>query len=153
MSSEIIKKFVTGNHQNSNSDVIAEWNLMIKNGSMPSIDVQDWSHFGYAALHYHIKHDSDEAMEWLLSRRPQPNVNLTAFNNHTALYIAVMYNEPSKVRLLLDNGADRSISNGRGETPLDIARRSKYLDHKCIEDRSKIIRMLKSYYPDIAQTR
>eukprot|EP01064_Diplonema_japonicum_P003003 TRINITY_DN11974_c0_g4_i1.p1 TRINITY_DN11974_c0_g4~~TRINITY_DN11974_c0_g4_i1.p1 ORF type:complete len:222 (+),score=32.96 TRINITY_DN11974_c0_g4_i1:90-755(+) len=50
------------------------------------------------------------------------DVQPTGYNNHTALHHAAYFGQESVARLLLDFGADASIKNRFGETPLDHAR-------------------------------
>jgi ankyrin repeat protein len=54
------------------------------------------------------------------------NINATGANGETALHDAINGREGLEVvRYLLDHGADKSIKNARGQTPLDAAKASR----------------------------
>ena len=121
------------------------WEEMIRDGTMPAdINVRD-SLFSndYTALMFQAVDDdgTKEAMEWLLTRQPPADVNLRNKEGKTALMYAFDRDDPDKVRLLLEYGADRNIPNKEGITPLQEAKKSK---------RIEIIPVLESYFPDVS---
>ncbi|HYJ05472.1 MAG TPA: ankyrin repeat domain-containing protein [Chthoniobacterales bacterium] len=63
-----------------------------------------------------------QVCEELLKRGADPNIKARAlgFPGYTPLHMAAMNGYTEKVKLLLQSGADPSIRNDTGETPLDI---------------------------------
>jgi ankyrin repeat protein len=59
----------------------------------------------------------------LLGKTPQPNINAQDGNDNlnTALHLAIKRNELEMVNFLLSQGADITIENGDGKTPLKLA--------------------------------
>jgi hypothetical protein len=59
----------------------------------------------------------------LLGRKPQPDINAQDCNDNlnTALHLAIERNELEVVNFLLNEGADTTIANGNGKTPLELA--------------------------------
>ena len=59
----------------------------------------------------------------LLGKNPQPDINAQDGNDNcnTALHMAIKRNELELVNCLLSEGADTSITNGDGKTPLQLA--------------------------------
>jgi hypothetical protein len=76
-------------------------------------------------------------MKYLIDQGIDLNVRVENFSS--ALHYAVhQAGPPDRVRLLLDNGADRSLQNTFGQTPLEAARESRHQ----IEDAMKVYEML-----------
>ena len=119
---ENINKFVRAN--GTNTFVINLWTKMKTDGTMPDINARD-SLEGLTAIMFQTIHGTIETMKWLL-QQPGINVNLKSKNGNTALMMATKNNKPDKVKLLLENGADQSIANNAGETPLSFAQRVKF---------------------------
>lgn len=52
-----------------------------------------------------------------------PNLNaITRPDGNTALHYCVIYNRPECMKLLLRSGADYTLKNATGKTPLDLTR-------------------------------
>lgn len=49
-------------------------------------------------------------------------MNATNFNGATALIFAVTFNHPDIVKLLLNSGADKTITDDKGNSALDHAK-------------------------------
>ena len=66
--------------------------------------------------------DNIETLTFLLDHKADPN--LQALNNgNTALHFAIASGDnPQKVLLLLQRGANPTVTNGWGKTPLDLAK-------------------------------
>ena len=58
------------------------------------------------------------------------NVNADLYNGVTPIFIAVNANKPDMLKILIDNGADTTVSLN-GDTPLELAIDKKY--HECVE--------------------
>ena len=84
-----------------------------------------------------------QILELLLSHDANPNVKMAG--GKTPLFLATMrYNaDPDLVKLLLDSGADRSIPDNAGITPLEWIQKQPVN-----AERSKIIVLLKNYQPE-----
>ena len=133
---ENIKRFVV------NTGGIPLMAEMLEKSLVSSVNVRYRNWANGTALMYQAEWGTIEGMEFLMASKPPALVNLQNSWGNTALYWAVLSNDPAKLRFLLDNGADKNIrNNGRGgATALDIARRNKYTE--CIE-------VLKSYTPKL----
>ena len=60
---------------------------------------------------YQAEYGTVESMESLLAHKPPALVNLQDSNGRTALHLAVYSgDDPAKVRLLLDHGADKTTT-------------------------------------------
>jgi len=64
-----------------------------------------------------------EKIKTLLRKNPLPYINAQDGNDNwnTALYLAIKRIELEVVNFLLSQGADTTIENGDGKTPLDLA--------------------------------
>lgn len=133
MSEKDIGKFV-GEYTAS---TLADMQRMLSDGSIPNVNVMYSGRGGWTALMRQVNSGTKEAMEWLLGRNADPNIQNS--NGATALMFAVLINDPEKVRLLLENGADRNIANNKGDTPIQNARKNN--------TKPEIIAALDSYYP------
>ena len=65
---------------------------------------------------------------YLLDTCGAQSVNAQDINGDTALHRAAEAGHLEVVRVLLEFGADLSIKNNKGETPLDMARENKHSD-------------------------
>ena len=117
---------------------------MVKNGSIKNIDLVALIDFksnvarikGLTALLYNSRFGTYEAMDWLLSKNPLPNVNFKDDYGNTPLISVVKSGEPidikvKKINLLLRYGADKTLTNEDDDTPLSLA---KYRNQKEIID-------------------
>ena len=113
--------------------------MMLEEGIISNINIRDSSWGDGTALMYQAYHGTVESMESLLAHKPPARPNLQSRDGITALHRAVYSGDnPAKVRLLLDYGADKTIRNSWGQTALDCAR--EYNHTECIN-------VLKSYTP------
>jgi ankyrin repeat protein len=80
-------------------------------------DVNIVSSDGETALSCATAHD---VAEELLKRGANPNIQSTRFSGETPLHKAAFNGDEETVELLLRYGADPTIRNYNGETPLDI---------------------------------
>lgn len=95
--------------------------VLITNGA----DVNATNANGYTALHYAAAHNNVEAVRQLIAAHANLNGRAATFG-YTPLHIAVLYGpvvheDTTAIRLLLDAGADTTVKDDRGMTPLDIA--------------------------------
>ncbi len=111
---------------------------MLEEGTISDINIRDSSSSDCTALMYQAYYGTVESMESLLAHKPPALVNLKDRNGFTALYWAVYSEDPAKVRLLLDHGADKTIRNNAGDTALEYARTFIY---------TECIKVLESYTP------
>ena len=114
---------------------------MLEEGTISDINIRDSSYNDGTALMYQAYHGTVESMESLLAHKPPALPNLQDRRGWTALHYAVDSRyDPAKVRLLLDNGADKTIKTNAGNTALDMAR-----GRGCPE----CIKVLESYIPKL----
>ena len=111
---------------------------MLEEGIISNINIRCSSYYDCTALMYQAEHGTVESMESLLAHKPPALINLKDREGRTALYLAVKGDNPAKVRLLLDYGADKTIRNNAGLTALEYAR--TYNHTECIK-------VLESYTP------
>jgi ankyrin repeat protein len=66
----------------------------------------------------------------LLVEKPQPDINEQDGNDNwnTALHLAIERNELEVVNFLLSQGADITIENGDGKTPLQLAEECNHVE-------------------------
>lgn len=103
---------------------------------------------GNTPLHITIR-ESNSKLE-IMSKLLEYNTNLNIKNKRgsTPLHDAVIQNDETLVKFLLDNGADISITDNHNKTPLDLAERdlADGDDLFCDLDRvKKIIELLKNH--------
>ncbi|UOX38556.1 ankyrin repeat containing protein [Finch poxvirus] len=118
--------------------------LLIDNG----IDINSKDNYGSVPLHYAAKKSELPVIDLLIS-----NTNINSLNNrnNTPLHYATFYNYPSVVMRLLFKGADITIKNDDGKTPLEYVCKPHI---KMISNIKKIIEyavMNNEVYPDIMQ--
>ena len=114
---------------------------MLEEGIISDINIRDSSWDGYTALIYQACWGTVESMESLLAHKPPALPNLQDRDGWTALHYAVdSRDNPAKVRLLLDYGANKTIRNNEGLTALDIAR---------MWNHTECIKVLESYNPKL----
>ena len=123
-SEENIKRFVR-----NKGDIPLMTEMLEERTTISSVNVRDGLWDDCTALMYQAQCGTVEAMEFLLAHKPPALPNLKDRYGKTALHYAV-YNRdnPAKVRLLLDHGADKTIWDNRGKTVLDIAK-----EYNCTE--------------------
>ena len=107
---------------------------MVADGTIKDIN-EPYNEYGRTALMYQCNHRNNkgylERVRFLLGCHPPAKINIQTSNGRTCLHRAV-YNDyrggddPDLVRLLVENGADRSIKNNNGRTALDLAKRNKF---------------------------
>jgi ankyrin repeat protein len=64
----------------------------------------------------------------LLYRKGGLPINQQSVDGNSALFFACLWGQYEIVNYLLDLGADFTVANSRGETPLSIARKKGYSD-------------------------
>ena len=64
-----------------------------------------------------------QGVQNLLEKNPQPDINAQDGNDNwnTVLHLAIKRNELEVVNFLLTQGADTTVENGDGKTPLNLA--------------------------------
>lgn len=89
----------------------------------PDFDINTLDKKGKAPIHYAATCGNIDILKMLIEEK-KANVNTLSYDNNTALHEAVKANDVTEqiCELLLKNGADSSIKNNSGQTPLDIAK-------------------------------
>jgi ankyrin repeat protein len=83
------------------------------------------------------KSDDIETLTFLLDHKADPNLQ-SLNNGNTALHFAITSGDhPKKVLLLLQRGANPTITNSLGKSPLDLAK--FYERNKCISTLSDFV--------------
>ena len=100
-----------------------------------SIDMNLVDSLSNTALHYCKYLDEDFICNAILQANPV-TLNAQNCNGQTPLHEAVLYDNYSFARYLLQNGADLSLKNKDGNTPLHLAARN---------DNAKMCRLLMKY--------
>jgi ankyrin repeat protein len=126
-----ITKFVQ-----NNGDISTSLKMLDEEGIISDIDIKDSDWRDGTALMYQVAHGTVASMNLLLMRGA--NVNLQDSTGWTALHYAAFVDDSEKTKLLLDNGAGKTIRNNNKETALDLA--IAYKDKNCID-------LLKNYVP------
>ena len=119
--------------------------MLLVDKSITDIDVKDSDYYDYTALHYQAWMGTTRSVAWLLQQDPPPDVNIRSSYQSTPLMLAVHADEDpeGKVRILLEHGADRDITNGPGNTALHYAR--------SINKPAAVIDLLENYRPDVSR--
>lgn len=91
---------------------------------------------GFTPLIYAARHGRTAQAKLVV--RFSGNVNERSLRGNTALHFAVTCNDIEMVKTLLDLGADRTINNDPGYSPLDRARRKGFVE---------ITKLLETYHP------
>jgi ankyrin repeat protein len=140
-----ITKFVLNNLPNKDdSDAISRMYRMIytdKTISNVKVKVQGSND---TALHHQANLGTKDAVGWLLTQDPPPDINVKNTNEFTPLMFAVgsKIDSKDKVQLLLEYGADRDIKNNKSQTALEWA--------KSKNKPASVIDMLENYKPDVS---
>ena len=120
---------------------------MVADGTIKDID-EPYNEYGWTAIMYQCLYRNNkgylERVRFLLGCHPPAKINIQERWSNTCLHMAI-YNEyggggddPDLVRLLVENGADRSITNNFGKTALDLAKSNKF---------DKSVDVLENYFP------
>ena len=134
-SKEILKKF-------AESADLSYMQAMVADGTIKDID-EPFNEYGRTALMYQCLFRNNkgylERVRFLLGCHPPAKINIQDSDGDTCLHLAVYGgDDPDLVRLLVENGADRSIKNCIGRTALDIAKEKKF---------DKSVEVLENYFP------
>ena len=112
---------------------------MLEKREIFDINIRDRGFDDRTALMHQACSGTVEGMAFLLAHKPPALLNLQSSYGSTALHLAVSYGDnPAKVRLLLDHGADKTIRDNIGRTALAWAR---------TYNRTECIKVLESYAP------
>lgn len=98
--------------------------LLLKN---ESLNVNKSDPFGYTALHYSVFYSKLDVAKILLDQSTI-KINKPNIYNHTPLYLAVSSGNAEMIQLLMYNGADPSIRDKQGNTPLSIAKEKEIIE-------------------------
>ena len=98
--------------QNENPDII---NALIQAGA----DIHARTKNGYVPLHGAAENNKNPDIITALIQAGA-DINAKSKDGFTPLHWAAVLNQQEAVLLLLENGADATISNGEGLTPLDL---------------------------------
>ncbi len=109
--------------------------------SIPHVNVVDTTLGNFTALMYQTFYGTIDSMEFLLTCDPPADPNAKNSDNRTILQLAVISNDPAKIRLLLEHGADRNAKGERNLTALELARKVYSYYTECIQ-------VLQSYFPE-----
>ncbi len=143
----IVSEFVRNNSGGKpDPDAIPRMSRMfLVDKSITNIDVQDSDYGDCTSLHYQACYGTTRSVAWLLQQDPPPDVNIRDSYPRTPLMLAAYADEDpeGKVRILLEHGADRDITDGGGSTALYYAR----LTNKP----AAVIDLLKNYRPDVSR--
>jgi uncharacterized protein len=77
------------------------------------------NHKGWSALHYAASRGHVEMVRLLLENSAY--IDASSPTGETPLMMAVLYGTPQTVKLLLEEGADPTVTNNNGNTALDFA--------------------------------
>ena len=144
---EAVREFVRNNlYDQPDPDAIPRMSRMLLfDKSITDIDVKDSDYDDNTALHYQALWGTTRSVAWLLQQDPPPDVNIRSSYQQTPLMDAAFADEDpeGKVRILLEHGADRDITDGVGTTALWYARRYK--------KPAAVIDLLENYRPDVSR--
>ena len=143
----IVSEFIRNNLcKKPDPDAIPRMSRMfLVDKSITDIDVKDSDYYDWTALHYQAGFGTTRSVAWLLQQDPPPDVNIRSSYQSTPLMLAVHADEDpeGKVRILLEHGADRDITDGYGRTALSIAR--------SYNKPAVVIDLLENYRPDVSR--
>ncbi len=119
--------------------------MLLVDKSITDIDVKDSTYDDRTALHYQAEYGTTRSVAWLLQQDPPPDVNIrNSYQNTPLMFAAYADEDPEgKVRILLEHGADRDITDEGGRTALSIARR--------YNKPAAVIDLLENYRPDVSR--
>ena len=144
---EAVREFIRNNLRfQPDPDAIPRMTrILLVDKSITDIDVKDSNFADYTALHYQAGYGTTRSVAWLLQQDPPPDVNIRNINRNTPLMEAACADEDpeGKVRILLEHGADRDITNGFGNTALRWATSNK--------NPAAVIDLLENYRPDVSR--
>ena len=145
--SSIVSEFVRNNlkYQRDPDAIPRMTRMLLVDKSITNIDVKDSDYDDWTALHYQARYGNTRSVAWLLQQDPPPDVNIRNSYQGTPLMLAAFADEDpeGKVRILLEHGADRDITNKDGETALSWARLYK--------KPAAVIDLLENYRPDVSR--
>ena len=108
--------------ENNNAKFREEIAYMLEMKKVSSVDVQDSDYYNYTALMYQIENGTLENMRTLLTLNPSPNLNIKNKYGQNALHCAAANtNEPRKVELLIEYGANILAKDDNGNSALELA--------------------------------
>lgn len=97
---------------------------------------------GFTKLHIAILHNLEPAVDKLISLIPDPSyLNIRNFCGQTALHLAVLLDQPTTVRKLINCGADVNIRDNRCNTALHLACLNENI--KCVQHIISAVQSLK----------
>lgn len=104
---------------------------------------------GMTALIYQSGNGRIGAMRLILEEmknqgKLDEGINIQDSNGHTALFMAAYFGDPDKVTLLLNYGADRTISDPLGVAQEQLIKNTDYLEK---EKYGLVIDLLDTYFP------
>ncbi len=99
-----------------NSEIV---NLLLEKGA--AVNMPD--SYGNTPLHIAVLNNSLELVPILLNAK-NTDANVKNAFGKTPLHIAAEINSPEIIKQLLDKGADKTLKNNNGDTPLDIRKNS-----------------------------
>ena len=88
------------------------------------LDVYTGDENGSSPLHWACYSGAEESVNFLIGLNC--NINAVDKEKLTPLHLATLYNRENIVIKLLQNGADKSLKNSKGELPIDIARKKNF---------------------------
>ena len=144
---EAVREFVRNNlYSKPDPDAIPRMTrMLLVDKSITDIDVKDSDYYDYTALHYQAWMGTTRSVAWLLQQDPPPDVNIRSSHQYTPLMLAARTDEDpeGKVRILLEHGADRDLTDENGNNALSEAR----LTNKP----AAVIDLLENYHPDVSR--
>ena len=144
---EAVREFIRNNLRGKpDPDAIPRMcRMLLVDKSITNIDVKDSDYDDYTALHYQAWMGTTRSVAWLLQQDPPPDVNIRNSYQATPLMLAACADEDpeGKVRILLDHGADRDLTNEYGRTALYYAR--------SYNKPAALIDLLENYRPDVSR--
>ena len=96
-------------------------------GSLPAVTIlveaeAEVNQPGWTALHYGAASGSTEVVAYLLENHAY--IDAEAPNGLTPLMMAVVFGKKAVVQLLLEQGADATLRNEKGQTAMDLAKQN-----------------------------
>ena len=145
-SKEAVREFVRNNlrFQRDPNAIPRMSRILLVDKSITDIDVKDSDYSDWTALHYQAYYGTTRSVAWLLQQDPPPDVNIrNSYQNTPLIYAAFADEDPEgKVRILLEHGADRDLTDVFGNTALRYAR--SY-------NKPAAADLLENYRPDVSR--